>query len=92
MGAGDLARAAAHAGNAVACAPASPEVLDLLALLARQLGGGRALFPLGDPLSLASVAGRAHVLAFEERYGEALALLERRRLSPSRVAGPASPG
>jgi hypothetical protein len=72
---GSLAAAAALTANALTVAPALPEAHELLARLAAHPEGGRSLFPLNDPLSLASVVARAHVVAAERDFGYALRLL-----------------
>jgi tetratricopeptide (TPR) repeat protein len=73
--AGDLAHAAAHVSNALVRAPALPEVHEMLARLGAHPRGGRELFPLDDPLSLATVVARAHVVAAEGDFNYALRLL-----------------
>lgn len=73
--AGQLARAAARASNAVVLAPALPEVHEMLARLAAHSGGGRDLFPLTGPLALGTVVARAHVVAAEGDFDDALGLL-----------------
>jgi tetratricopeptide (TPR) repeat protein len=73
--AGDLANAAAHVSNALVAAPALPEVHEMLARLAAHPQGGRGLFPLDDPLALATVVARAHVVAAERDFDYALRLL-----------------
>jgi tetratricopeptide (TPR) repeat protein len=73
--AGDLAHAAAHVSNALIRAPALPEVHEMLARLAAHPRGGRELFPLTDPLALATVVARAHVVAAEGDFNYALRLL-----------------
>jgi tetratricopeptide (TPR) repeat protein len=47
----------------------------MLAHLAAHPQGGRGLFPLDDPLALATVVARAHVVAAERDFGYALRLL-----------------
>lgn len=73
--AGNLARAAARVSNVLTVAPAHPEAHEMLARLAAHPRGGRGLFPLDDPLSLATVLARAHVVAAEGNFGYALRLL-----------------
>lgn len=73
--AGELARAGARVSNVLVRAPALPEAHELLARLAAHPGGGRGLFPLTDPLSLATVVARAHVAAAEGDFTHALGLL-----------------
>jgi len=73
--AGDLARAAARTSNALTAAPALPEVHEMLARLAAHPRGGRNLFPLHDPLALATVVARAHIVAAEGDFNYALRLL-----------------
>ena len=73
--AGDLAHAAMHASNAVVAAPSLPEAHQLLARLADHPQGGRDLFPLNDPLALATLVARGHVVAQEGDFGYALGLL-----------------
>lgn len=73
--AGDLARAAARVSNVLISAPALPEVHEMLARLAAHPRGGRSLFPMTSPLSLATVVARAHVVAAEGDFGYALGLL-----------------
>lgn len=73
--AGDLTRAAARVSNVLVSAPALPEVHEMLARLAAHPRGGRHLFPLTSPLSLATVVARAHVVAAEGDFDYALRLL-----------------
>jgi tetratricopeptide (TPR) repeat protein len=73
--AGDLARAAVRTSSALTCAPVLPEVHEMLARLAAHPRGGRDLFPLNDPLALATVVARAHIVAAEGDCGYALRLL-----------------
>lgn len=70
-----MAVAAALTANALVSAPTLPEAHELLARLAAHPEGGRNLFPLDDPLSLATVVARAHVAAAEHDFGHALRLL-----------------
>jgi tetratricopeptide (TPR) repeat protein len=67
--------AAALTANALVAAPTLPEAHELLARLAVHPEGGRNLFPLDVPLSLATVVARAHVVAAERDFGYALRLL-----------------
>jgi tetratricopeptide (TPR) repeat protein len=75
LAAGAVAAAAALAANALVAAPTLPEAHELLARLTAHPEGGRELFPLDDPLSLATVVARAHVAAAERDFGYALRLL-----------------
>jgi tetratricopeptide (TPR) repeat protein len=72
---GDLVRAAVRVSNVLVQAPALPEAHEVLARLAAHPRGGRDLFPMTDPLALARVVARAHVVAAEGAFGEALRLL-----------------
>jgi len=73
--AGDLAHAAVRVSNVLTCAPALPEAHEILARLAAHPRGGRGLFPVDDPLALATVVARAHVVAAEGDFDYALRLL-----------------
>jgi tetratricopeptide (TPR) repeat protein len=73
--AGDLARAAVRVSNVLISAPALPEAHEMVARLAAHPRGGRGLFPLHDPLALATVVAHAHVVAAEGDFDYALRLL-----------------
>lgn len=73
--AGELARAGARVSNVLVREPALPAAHELLARLAAHPRGGLRLFPLTDPLSLATVVARAHVAAAEGDFTHALGLL-----------------
>jgi tetratricopeptide (TPR) repeat protein len=73
--AGELARAGTRVSNVLVREPALPEAHKLLARLAAHPRGGLRLFPLTDPLSLATVVARAHVAAAEGDFTHALGLL-----------------
>jgi tetratricopeptide (TPR) repeat protein len=73
--AGDLARAAVSTSCALVRAPVLPEVHEMLARLAAHPHGGRELFPLTDPVALATIVARAHVAAAEGDFNHALLLL-----------------
>jgi hypothetical protein len=90
--AGSLSAAAALTANALVAAPALSETHELLARLAAHPEGGRDLFPLRDPLSLATVVALAHVVAAELDFGYALRLLPRHRRSPRKHRGRTSRG
>jgi hypothetical protein len=73
--AGDLAHAASYAQVALVSAPALPEAHEVLARLAAHPRGGSQLFPWEQPLALDRCLARAHVLALERSFDEALQLL-----------------
>ena len=78
---GDLARAAARVSNALICAPALPEVHEMLARLVAHPRGGRGLFPLTSPMALATVVARAHAVAAEGDFDYGLRLLGKAQAS-----------
>jgi tetratricopeptide (TPR) repeat protein len=84
--AGQLARAAACVSNAVVLAPALADVHEMLARLAAHPRGGRDLFPLTEPLALGTVVARAHVVAAEGDFGDALRLLGKAQASAPGIA------
>jgi tetratricopeptide (TPR) repeat protein len=75
VSAGELVRAAARVSNVLIVAPAHPAAHEMLARLAAHPRGGRDLLPLDDPLALATVVARAHVVAAEGNFDYGLRLL-----------------
>jgi tetratricopeptide (TPR) repeat protein len=73
--AGDLEHAANHTEFALVPAPTLPEAHEMLARLAAHPRGGSRLFPREERLALSRALARAHVLAYEREFDEALALL-----------------
>ena len=76
--AGELEHAAAHTENALFPGPTVtlPEIHEMLARLAGHHQGGSRLFPLNEPYAANRIVARAHVLAHERRFDEALLLLK----------------
>ncbi len=72
---GELRHAAEHVANALAAAPSLPEVHELLAAMIRHPDGGPDLWSLDGDVYVGTVAARAHALAGQGQYGEALRLL-----------------
>jgi tetratricopeptide (TPR) repeat protein len=73
--AGDLEHAATHLERALVAAPALPEAHEMLARLASHPDGGSRLFPRADLMAVDRCLARAHTLAFERTFDEALVLL-----------------
>jgi tetratricopeptide (TPR) repeat protein len=72
---GDLQHAAAHLEHALVAAPALPEAHEMLARLASHPDGGSRLFPREASMAVDRCLARAHTLAFEREFDEALVLL-----------------
>lgn len=64
-----------HVEHALVAAPALPEAHEMLARLASHPDGGSRLFPRADPMAVDRCLARAHTLAFERTFDEALVLL-----------------
>jgi tetratricopeptide (TPR) repeat protein len=77
MDGGDLPHAATHLGNALAAAPALPEVFECLAELATRAGGPARAAELfgGERPYIGAVGCRAHLLAAAERWDPAVETL-----------------
>jgi tetratricopeptide (TPR) repeat protein len=73
--AGDLPHAATHVEHALVAAPTLPEAHEMLARLASHPDGGSRLFPRADSMAVDRCLARAHTLAFERKFDEALVLL-----------------
>ncbi|GII58388.1 hypothetical protein Pth03_67770 [Planotetraspora thailandica] len=72
---GDRRHAAEHIANALVCDPTLPDAHELLSALTAGADDRLDLFPVEQPAFLGSVVARAHVLAADGDYAEALALL-----------------
>ena len=64
-----------HVEHALVAAPALPEAHEMLARLASHPDGGSRLFPRAESMAVARCLARAHTLAFERKFDEALVLL-----------------
>ncbi|MFC9689767.1 tetratricopeptide repeat protein [Kribbella sp. NPDC056951] len=71
----ELSHAADHVASALGAFPTLPEAHEVLGMLVSRPDGGPELWPLDGELYVGTAVARAHALAYQGQYAEALELL-----------------